>query len=518
MTFSIPKVDQLGWGEPLQNHLSQLNEPTTGGLIHVENITERDSRFWPNGATDKDEYANKTVYVTSTGTFHVWTISTDPNNTRYWRELQKTSGADGWLTGTGTVEGYGYELRGTGTNFNALEKYTQIRVTTPNGEKSILTVDTITNSTTLRTTYYAIYASVMGGGFWNKNGFEHNNASVSGNTVTWTNLAAIGVKVGDVYSQYVENIADVGRIGIIVAINGNTATVDWVVNTYTGNSPFWYLSRAVPTGSTYETQSVSQIYNNGEKDNTIFYPDGTMVNYGQLAAFGDKGTNLEGSSAVLKQGGTLSLTRIIDGVTRGVLFIGANGNGFVDPALPGDAYIMAHGARGQKISLRTILGDIDFVTANEQTNTPDVKITTGANAGLRRMGIGTGNTAPSEKLHVVGNILATGTITPGSDLRWKKDITSIESPLELINDLNGVHYKWNKDHPGNELSNEKDLGVHIGLIAQDALNIPGAVKEDNEGFLHLDYMGLVGLLVEGNKALQNKVESLEERIIALENK
>ena len=40
MTFSIPEVDQLGWGQHLKDHLAQLNDPETGGLIHVLNVAE----------------------------------------------------------------------------------------------------------------------------------------------------------------------------------------------------------------------------------------------------------------------------------------------------------------------------------------------------------------------------------------------------------------------------------------------------------------------------------------------
>jgi len=509
MTFRIPNVDELGWGEPLKNHLAQLNDPNTGGLIHVFNVAERDSKFWPSGTTDKDEYANMTVYVTSTGTFHVWTISTDPSNTRYWKELQKTVGADGWLTATGTVQGYGFELRGTGTTFNFLEKYTQLRITTPTGETVILTVISVTSNSILRTSSYAGYTTVKGGSYWNQNGFANNNASVLNNTVTWTDLAAVGVKVGDVYSQYTENIPDVSRVGIIIAISGNTATVDWLVNTYTGNSPYWHLTRAIPTGSTFEYQSVSQVYNNGEKDNTIFYPSGNITNFGTLSIVADNGTSSEGSSTVLTPNGALSLTTKIDGVTRGVLFIGANGNGYNMPDLPGDAYIMAHGARSQKISLRTILGDIDFITANEQTNDPDVKITTGSSSGLRRMGIGTGTTAPSEKLHVVGNILATGTITPGSDERWKEDIQVIPSALSKVTQLKGVTFNW-KD------KEIKGSGRQIGLIAQDVEKVfPEAVKKDNEGYMSVNYDGLVGALVEGIKELNQKLYEQEQLISEL---
>ncbi|MDA9686897.1 tail fiber domain-containing protein [bacterium] len=54
--------------------------------------------------------------------------------------------------------------------------------------------------------------------------------------------------------------------------------------------------------------------------------------------------------------------------------------------------------------------------------------------------IGIGVSAISEvtaELYVVGDIIASGSITPGSDRRWKKDITPINNSLEMVKQLQG---------------------------------------------------------------------------------
>ena len=91
MPKSLPTPATSGdvWGTALNANLTQLMDPTTGGFNTVADVAQRDSLFWANGASNKDDFANKTVYVVSTGTFHVWTISTDVSNTRYWKELSK---------------------------------------------------------------------------------------------------------------------------------------------------------------------------------------------------------------------------------------------------------------------------------------------------------------------------------------------------------------------------------------------------------------------------------------------
>jgi hypothetical protein len=128
------------------------------------------------------------------------------------------------------------------------------------------------------------------------------------------------------------------------------------------------------------------------------------------------------------------------------------------------------------------------------------------------MGIGT--TEPTEKLHVVGNILATGVITPGSDRRWKEDISRIESALDKLSLLEGVTYNWNKDE-----QETRGTTRQIGLIAQDVEKaFPEAVKKDNEGFMSLNYNGLVGALVEAIKEQQVMINELKSEVSELKIK
>jgi len=54
--------------------------------------------------------------------------------------------------------------------------------------------------------------------------------------------------------------------------------------------------------------------------------------------------------------------------------------------------------------------------------------------------VGIGTTAPSEALHVVGNICYTGTSGACSDQRYKTQITEIKNALDAIMSLRGVTY------------------------------------------------------------------------------
>jgi hypothetical protein len=129
--------------------------------------------------------------------------------------------------------------------------------------------------------------------------------------------------------------------------------------------------------------------------------------------------------------------------------------------------------------------------------------------------LGIGTTAPTQKLHVIGNILASGTITP-SDLRYKKDIELIDHPLEKIEEIRGVTYKLKTDEfPESGFTEE----IQAGVIAQEVEAVlPQVVVTDQKGYKAVDYSKMVPLLIEGIKAQQKQIEELKKRVKKLEKK
>ena len=111
-------------------------------------------------------------------------------------------------------------------------------------------------------------------------------------------------------------------------------------------------------------------------------------------------------------------------------------------------------------------------------------------------------------LDVDGDVIAYSTVT-NSDRRLKTDISTIENASEKVSKLRGVEYTW-------------DYGKHkgkrdIGLIAQEVEEVvPEVVSEgellDGTTAKRVDYAKLVGLLIEANKELQDRVEQLEKKL------
>ena len=112
--------------------------------------------------------------------------------------------------------------------------------------------------------------------------------------------------------------------------------------------------------------------------------------------------------------------------------------------------------------------------------------------------VGIGLTAPSQKLHVSGNILATGTITPNSDIAFKKDIEPLTNVLNKVTQLIGINFTYKNN-------DEKSMG----LVAQDVEKVFPELVRGEEGNKSLNYMGLTGALIEAIKELSAKVEALE---------
>ena len=98
---------------------------------------------------------------------------------------------------------------------------------------------------------------------------------------------------------------------------------------------------------------------------------------------------------------------------------------------------------------------------------------------------------------------ATATVTDldtTSDQNLKENIRSIENPVEAVKQINGVQFNW--------IETGKNSA---GVIAQEVEAVlPELVTTKNEGYKTVNYMGIIGLLVETVKELENRIQQLED--------
>jgi cytoskeletal protein CcmA (bactofilin family) len=108
-----------------------------------------------------------------------------------------------------------------------------------------------------------------------------------------------------------------------------------------------------------------------------------------------------------------------------------------------------------------------------------------------------------------GNITASGTVTANSfsassDMKLKDNIMPIENSLMTIEKIQGKTFTWKNDD-----KKEK----HYGVIAQEIETIlPELVITDsNTNNKSVNYIEIIGLLIESVKELSEKVKSLEKK-------
>ena len=141
---------------------------------------------------------------------------------------------------------------------------------------------------------------------------------------------------------------------------------------------------------------------------------------------------------------------------------------------------------------------IDLFSNSSTTSAQIVRINTNGNSFFNGGNVGIGTASPSATLHVVGTTLATAWST--SDERYKKNIQTLQSPLEKILKLRGVNYEWRKD----EFKEMKfKSGKDIGFIGQEVEKVlPEVIFKDEKGYISLAYSHILPVVVEAFKELK----------------
>lgn len=112
-----------------------------------------------------------------------------------------------------------------------------------------------------------------------------------------------------------------------------------------------------------------------------------------------------------------------------------------------------------------------------------------------------------------GLYLATGgtSWTGNSDIRLKKNITTISNALKKLNNIRGVNFNW--------VSASSSPSPQIGVIAQEVQKeFPELIRVDKNGYLGVQYDKFAPILIEAIKEQQNQIDALAQKLAALEAK
>jgi len=162
-----------------------------------------------------------------------------------------------------------------------------------------------------------------------------------------------------------------------------------------------------------------------------------------------------------------------------------------------------------------------YINANSPKKVAIIRNCPKYTIGLGFAGITDPNVDGDYYLHVNGPIKVQY-CTEYSDIRLKNNIEDFSNPNRLL-DLQAISYNFNNREDENEdyidtveyilQEGEFVRRKHYGFSAQDVQDIfPNLVYEGEDGYLALNYVEFVPMLVEAYKQQQSKIDELEQTI------
>ena len=295
-----------------------------------------------------------------------------------------------------------------------------------------------------------------------------------------------------------------------ITLGPNTISKVWIIENATSGSQNIIIKQGSGTTVTIPNGYVKVVYSDGAGSG------GSVVD-----AFTD--VDLAGTTQTVNLAASTSVkTPLIEFTDGDDAMTIADGGGVTFPQIAtftsgldcNDANITNVG----NISVDGVLGDADSNTA--MTFSTDDKIRFQC-AGENQLAISNGAILPEtdddldlgassrefkdgyfDGILYTDEISNSGSITSAtyfysSDAALKEDIQTIENPLEKVQALRGVSYKW------------KDTGrKDIGLVADEVQKVLPELVVENE-HKQMDYGHMIGLLVEAIKEQQKEIEELK---------
>ena len=384
-------------------------------------------------------------------------VSTNTNNKVVLRD-----GSGNFAAGTITAA-----LSGNATTATTLQFSRNINGVAFNGSANI----TITSNTTNTLT---IGSYLLGSDF--------NGSSATTWAVDATNLNTFGKIVArDASGNFAATTITANLTGNVTgnvtgALSGNATTATTLFNTRAINGTNFNGSAdiTVPLNTANDTATAVAVYpvwttaagNIAAKITTTrlsFVPS-----TGMLTATGFTGP-LTGNASTATSAATLTTARTINGVSF---------NGSADINVPTQNTL----TRGSFLTGNNFNGSAATTWAVDATSANTVSKV------VARDGNG----------DFTAGVISATDFNSTSDRKFKENIESINNPLDILNNIQGVSFNWK--------ANQKES---FGVIAQDLQQVLPQLVSENEVGLTVSYIPLIGILIEAIKQQQVQIDELK---------
>jgi len=126
--------------------------------------------------------------------------------------------------------------------------------------------------------------------------------------------------------------------------------------------------------------------------------------------------------------------------------------------------------------------------------------------------VGIGADPGGYKLYVSGTAYSTGGWQP-SDIKFKENLSPIQSPLDRVLNMEGVTFQWKTAEYQDKGFPE---GRHYGVVADNIEKVlPEIVREGPEGEKAVAYTEIIPVLIEAMKEQQRQIEVLKLEVAGL---
>ena len=129
--------------------------------------------------------------------------------------------------------------------------------------------------------------------------------------------------------------------------------------------------------------------------------------------------------------------------------------------------------------------------------------------------VGIGTVSPTQKLQVIGNICATGSISTCSDIRYKTAVTPVGNTLDAVMAIHPIYYHWKKEFKDKGFTDARQIGFSAQEVEQ---YFPEMVLTDADGYKSVDYSRMAPVLLAAIKEQQKEIIQLQKALKGIKKK